>query len=266
MNAPKDVITNCIKSFVDRFKEESIKKNQYLPYHNDSWFGIGILIQWLADKYKNDIGVFCPFFLNYFVLKPYQSIFLEPNVPHAYISGECIEIMACSDNVVRAGLTNKHRDIDILISMLKYSMISPKINDGISISPYTNIYSPPSQFTEFMILKIEIPSNITKVTTPDIPILTSDSILLCIDGCGIIKIFDESYESYTDSTKRSSNTNLCAYNPYTCRFFSGISLYVLFYIHIFNTLLFTHVHAFYIHIQICSKKKNNRDITLYYTF
>lgn len=31
-----------------------------------------------------------------------EAMFLGPNLPHAYIAGDCIECMACSDNVVRA--------------------------------------------------------------------------------------------------------------------------------------------------------------------
>ena len=38
-----------------------------------------------------------------------QAIYLGANVPHAYISGEIMECMAASDNVIRAGLTPKLR-------------------------------------------------------------------------------------------------------------------------------------------------------------
>jgi mannose-6-phosphate isomerase len=38
-----------------------------------------------------------------------QGIYLAANVPHAYVSGELVECMATSDNVIRAGLTPKLR-------------------------------------------------------------------------------------------------------------------------------------------------------------
>ena len=47
-------------------------------------------------------------------------MFLGPNLPHAYLSGDCIECMACSDNVVRAGLTPKLIDVPTLCEMLIY--------------------------------------------------------------------------------------------------------------------------------------------------
>ena len=46
------------------------------------------------------------FFLNYVRIRPddkHKFIFCAPDVPHAYLSGNCVECMALSDNVVRAG-------------------------------------------------------------------------------------------------------------------------------------------------------------------
>ena len=40
---------------------------------------------------------------------------------HAYISGDVVECMAASDNVVRAGLTPKFKDVTTLVSMLTYN-------------------------------------------------------------------------------------------------------------------------------------------------
>ena len=47
-----------------------------------------------------DVGCFCIYYLNVVTLKPGEAIFLAANVPHAYIKGDCVECMACSDNVV----------------------------------------------------------------------------------------------------------------------------------------------------------------------
>jgi hypothetical protein len=47
-----------------------------------------------------------------------SSVFISANIPHAYLEGNCVEIMACSDNVVRAGMTKKHKDLENLGKML----------------------------------------------------------------------------------------------------------------------------------------------------
>lgn len=41
----------------------------------------------LNSQYPGDVGCFCVYFLNYLILEPGQSIFLESGLPHAYIKG-----------------------------------------------------------------------------------------------------------------------------------------------------------------------------------
>ena len=54
------------------------------------------------------------------MLQPGEALYLGANEPHAYIAGECVECMAASDNVIRAGLTPKWKDVDTLIHYLTY--------------------------------------------------------------------------------------------------------------------------------------------------
>ena len=61
------------------------------------------------------------YFLNLVTLAPGQAMYLPANEPHAYVSGELVEAMAASDNVIRAGLTPKLRDTGVLCSSLTYS-------------------------------------------------------------------------------------------------------------------------------------------------
>lgn len=84
------------------------------------------LVLCLEKQYPGDVGVISAFFLNYVKLNPGEALYLGANEPHAYICGECIEAMATSDNVVRAGLTPKHRDVKTLCSMLTYRQVIPQ--------------------------------------------------------------------------------------------------------------------------------------------
>ena len=77
--------------------------------------------------YGNDIGLISFFLFNLIELKPRQAIFTDAGIPHAYINGNIIECMANSDNVVRAGLTNKFKDIDVLLEVLNYQFDHYKI-------------------------------------------------------------------------------------------------------------------------------------------
>jgi mannose-6-phosphate isomerase len=50
-------------------------------------------------------------------------MYLNANTPHAYIKGTGLEIMANSDNVLRAGLTPKHIDVAELVACTKFTPI-----------------------------------------------------------------------------------------------------------------------------------------------
>jgi mannose-6-phosphate isomerase len=74
-----------------------------------------------------DAGLLSFFFFNMVELKPGQAIFTGAGVPHAYIEGNIVECMANSDNVVRAGLTNKFKDVDTLLEILHFDFSEYKI-------------------------------------------------------------------------------------------------------------------------------------------
>lgn len=87
-----------------------------------------LVFKQLSEQYPGDVGCFGVFLLNHVTLEPFEAVFLRANVPHAYLRGDGVECMACSDNVVRAGLTPKFKDVDTLVRMLDYSMASIRRN------------------------------------------------------------------------------------------------------------------------------------------
>ncbi|MFC3912930.1 mannose-6-phosphate isomerase, class I [Pseudaeromonas sharmana] len=73
------------------------------------------VISSLAQQYPGDVGLFAPLLLHVLTLQPGEAMYLDACTPHAYIRGTGLEIMASSDNVLRAGLTPKHIDVDELL-------------------------------------------------------------------------------------------------------------------------------------------------------
>lgn len=143
----------------------------------------GELLLRLNSQFPGDVGCFVIYFLNHIKLSPGEAMFLSANVPHAYLDGNCIECMACSDNVVRAGLTPKLIDVPTLCEMLEYvpSSIEArkyqyKQNES---DPYLKIYNPP--IDDFAVHCVTIPSDITSYTFAPVD---SPSILLILDGKG----------------------------------------------------------------------------------
>lgn len=68
----------------------------------------------LYQHYPNDSAILAPFWLNLVDLNPGEALFLDAGCPHAYLHGTGMEIMACSDNVLRGGLTPKYIDVSEL--------------------------------------------------------------------------------------------------------------------------------------------------------
>lgn len=100
------------------------------------------LITELEQQYPGDVGLFAPLILNVIALKPGQAMYLDAQTPHAYIKGTGLEIMANSDNVLRAGLTPKYMDVTELVSCTQFSekpldrlLLQPLEQDGVMEYP-----------------------------------------------------------------------------------------------------------------------------------
>ncbi|EIE20706.1 mannose-6-phosphate isomerase [Coccomyxa subellipsoidea C-169] len=143
------------------------------------------LVLRLNEQYPLDVGVLSAFFFNLVTLKPGQAVYLAANVPHAYVSGELVECMATSDNVIRAGLTPKLRDTSVLCESLTYSQGPPEILEGTPSTSrtWTVTYSPP--FDEFEVLRIRIPGTTRPLGLQEaIPASPGPQILLVREGQG----------------------------------------------------------------------------------
>ncbi|KAJ9564438.1 hypothetical protein OSB04_000404 [Centaurea solstitialis] len=136
------------------------------------------LVLKLEKQYPNDVGVLAAILLNHVKLIPGEALYIGANEPHAYLNGECIECMAASDNVVRAGLTPKYIDVETLCSMLTYKQGLPEILKGVALNPCTRRYTPP--FEEFEVDRCILDEGATVV----FPALSGPSIFVVISGEG----------------------------------------------------------------------------------
>lgn len=136
------------------------------------------LIQKLNELYPNDVGLFAPLLLNIITLQPHEAMFLYAETPHAYIEGTGIEIMANSDNVLRAGLTPKHIDTNELLANVKYA---PKPFATLKLNPKTigsghKTFPVPVNDFAFDIIEIAQQDDTKPIT------VTSAEIVLCLNG------------------------------------------------------------------------------------
>lgn len=92
---------------------------------------------WVSKLYHGNIpeknidkGIFSIYFFNIVGMKEGQAIFQGAGVPHAYLEGQNVELMANSDNVLRGGLTPKHIDVPELLKHTIFEGITPDILSG----------------------------------------------------------------------------------------------------------------------------------------
>lgn len=79
----------------------------------------------LQAEYPGDPGVVTSLLLNPVTLQPGEAMFVPAGGVHSYLHGVAVEIMANSDNVLRAGLTPKHVDVPELLRNVDYVAAPP---------------------------------------------------------------------------------------------------------------------------------------------
>lgn len=79
----------------------------------------------LAALHPGDPGAIASLLLNHVVLRRGEALAVEPGTIHAYLRGTGIEVMVESDNVLRAGLTGKHVDLERLAEALTRTPAPP---------------------------------------------------------------------------------------------------------------------------------------------
>lgn len=89
---------------------------------------------------KIDRGIFSIYLFNLVHLKKGEGIFQPAGVPHAYLEGQNVEIMASSDNVLRGGLTNKHIDARELLKHVQCEPTYVRILSGEQVSDFEKLY------------------------------------------------------------------------------------------------------------------------------
>lgn len=143
--------------------------------------------QYVADfkqHYKDDIGLFSPLLLNTVELAPGEAMFLHAETPHAYVQGTGLEIMANSDNVLRAGLTPKYIDVPELIDNTRFEPIDPR---HIKLEPVLKEgkLSYPIPVDDFGFDVLSATDEVKSIY------LRSAEILFCVEGEAVISANDE---------------------------------------------------------------------------
>lgn len=170
---------------------------------NDPAWWVSKLFEGQSELSNLDKGIFSIYFFNIVEMEPGDAIFQAAGVPHAYLEGQNIELMANSDNVLRGGLTPKHIDVPELLKHTVFEGIVPNVMT--SEKSTAQIFHCP--VADFGIEKINLNNNNYTATT------TSAEIFIVTEGKAsfnnavhagkgevVIVFADTTYEIHTATT------------------------------------------------------------------
>jgi mannose-6-phosphate isomerase len=129
----------------------------------------------LAELHPHDPLVLAPLLLGLIRLAPGEAVFVPAGVPHAYLSGTGVEILAASDNVVRAGLTTKRIDVAELLTIVDSRPGAEPLTPAVDLGGGEVAWQPP--VPDFRLTRVPVAG-----TARPAPEVGGPQILLCLRG------------------------------------------------------------------------------------
>ncbi|MEO3974516.1 mannose-6-phosphate isomerase, class I [Streptomyces sp. CAU 1734] len=134
----------------------------------------------MSADHPGDIGLLASLLLRHMVLEPGEALFMPAGGPHAYIKGVGVELLANSDNVLRAGLTAKHLDVPELLRVVdpavEVPVLLPRPLPG---SDAVSVYD--STAPEFRLHRFGIDGDPVGV------LAGGPRIVLCVEGAAVLR-------------------------------------------------------------------------------
>ncbi|MEX6691210.1 mannose-6-phosphate isomerase, class I [Danxiaibacter flavus] len=151
MELPQDKVDEILRPLVE--KELKRKASGDLSKDEPGWW-VCKLFDGKEDSISSiDRGVFSIYFFNIVKAEQGEAVFQGAGIPHAYLEGQNVELMANSDNVLRGGLTPKHVDVPELLKHTTFQGIDPHLMKGKDTNG-EKVYNCP--VPDFGISKIEL--------------------------------------------------------------------------------------------------------------
>ena len=176
MQLPQDEVNRLLEPLVQRllplYQEGKLKKN-------DAGYWAARAALRFCENGQYDRGIFSIYFFNLLHLKKGEGIYQPSGLPHAYLEGQNVEVMANSDNVLRAGLTDKYIEVGELMTHVRFEATIPRVLRP-EVSGHT-IFSSPAEEFELHQYKLDKMEQITS-EAGEVWLLTSGQLRLAGSG------------------------------------------------------------------------------------
>lgn len=207
MEMSQDEVDATLTSLLEREMKKRVagELNKSMP----GWWATKLFVD--GTEIKNiDRGVFSIYLFNIVGLKKGEGIFQAAGIPHAYLEGQNVELMANSDNVLRGGLTPKHVDVPELMKHTVFEPVIPNVLKGDDLNEFEKTY--PCPVPDFGISKINLPTNQsynTKSTSPEICIVMNGDCTVATDTEKITANRGEAFMIFPETNYSITCSNNC---------------------------------------------------------
>ena len=154
MELPQSRVNEVLQPLLDRispaYRDGKLSRNE-------EHFWAARAAETYNEPGKIDRGIFSIYLFNLLNMHPGEAIFQDAGLPHAYLEGQNVEIMANSDNVLRGGLTPKHVDVPELLKHVKFEATHPRIISEKEAPGHITTYHTPAP--DFELSKIALLQN-----------------------------------------------------------------------------------------------------------
>ncbi len=127
MNLTEEKSDNILKPLITRILP--LYENGELDKSSPDYWAAKT-VSMAKDNDHLDKGIYSIYLFNIVTVQKGDGVFQDAGIPHAYLQGQNMELMANSDNVLRGGLTPKHVDIPELLKHIIFEETHPQILKG----------------------------------------------------------------------------------------------------------------------------------------
>ncbi|QCR52806.1 mannose-6-phosphate isomerase, class I [Brachybacterium sp. SGAir0954] len=136
----------------------------------------------LHEHFPGDPGVVANLLLNPVTLQPGEAMYVPEGAIHAYLSGFGVEVMAASDNVLRAGLTAKRVDVEEMLQCVSVQAAPPQRVAPERLTPSTVAYFAPIDDFQLSVTTLDGGGDVADPVARYLVPGSGPRILLCLDG------------------------------------------------------------------------------------
>ncbi|WP_143310867.1 mannose-6-phosphate isomerase, class I [Chitinophaga vietnamensis] len=153
MEMPQSMVNIILRPLTDRYIP--LYRANKLPKTDPGFWAARAVLNDPQSHDRLDRGIFSIFFFNIMQVQPGEAVFQDAGIPHAYLEGQNVELMANSDNVLRGGLTPKHIDVPELLKHTRFEGVHPQILSGDAVKGgLERIYHSPAP--DFVVSRINV--------------------------------------------------------------------------------------------------------------